>query len=126
MPYKTLPKRFRGRCHDPARETVPGRSPGHGSDGSYEPPCEVVQLKARQRVRQVRRISALLKAVKNYDGAIIPVARLRDLLLEWNCICRAPGYGVSWYKWILAFEAVQSVPMGLPTADELDIFMTVT
>ena len=126
MPYSSLPKRFRGRCHDPSSHTYSECTPGRGSDGSYEPPCEVLRVKARQRVRQVRRLASLLKILRSQDVTTFSDSRIQGLLMEWDRICKAPGYGTAWYKWILAFEEVPMVPCGLPSVSELETMHQVT
>ena len=126
MPFSGLPKRFRGRCFDPSHVQHAKKSPGHGTDGSYEPPCEVSRLRSRQKIRQVRRISSLLTVLHKVDGTDSLSDREHGLLLEWNRICRAPGYGVSWYKWALSYEAVGYIPMGLPSIDQLTVMREIT
>ena len=126
MPFTSLPKRFRGRCHDPLHVHQSKKSPGHGSDGSYDPPCEVSRLRSRQKIRQVRRISSLLHVLRKGGDLDSPSERVQGLLLEWDRICRAPGYGDAWYKWVLSYEAVAYIPMGLPSVELLDLMRQIT
>ena len=93
--------------------------------GHYEPPTEVTSLKSRHKIRQVRRLKCLerLYHKHNLTQQFLPNGELsqpfRDMTLLWQAIRQAQGYGRSWDRWILQFEAVTVVPVELPSFDYL-------
>ena len=125
-PQGFLPKLFRGRCATPRLIRTPcPKSPKRDSMGLYEPPTEVTSLKSRHKVRQVRRLRCLERLYHKHDltqqflplgGSSFP---FQDMTHLWQAIRQAQGYGRSWDRWILQFEAVTAVPVELPTFDYL-------
>ena len=93
--------------------------------GFYEPPTEVTSLKSRHKVRQVRRLRCLERLYHKHDltqqSLPFGVSSLpfQDMTQLWQAIRQAQGYGRSWDRWILQFEAVTAVPVELPTFDYL-------
>ena len=121
-----LPKTHRGRCATPRLIHPPSlRSPKKDWAGCYEPPVEVTSLRSRHKVRQVRRLRCLEQLYKKYTLAdILPAAwpsipQFQSLVLQWQAIRLAHGYGNSWTRWLLQFEAIDAVPTDLPTFDQL-------
>ena len=76
------------------------------------------------KVRQVRRLTSLLRNLKACP--IDKPHRIADLQLEWNRILNAKGFGKSWKWWILGFEAIPYLPEGLPSVDILDTAIAIT
>ena len=121
-----LPKTHRGRCATPRLIHLSSlRSPKKDWAGCYEPPVEVTSLRSRHKVRQVRRLRCLEQLYKKYTLAdILPanwpsLPQFHSLVLQWQAIRLANGYGNSWTRWLLQFEAIDAVPTDLPTLDQL-------
>ena len=128
-----LPKTYRGRCATPRLIHSPSpHSPKKDWTGFYEPPVEVTSLRSRHKVRQVRRLRCLEQIYKKYQLDCIPVAtwlslpQFPSLVLQWQAIRLANGYGNSWTRWLLQFEAIPVVPTDLPTVDQLYTFRQIT
>lgn len=98
--------------------------------GGYTPPCEVLSLKCRLKVRQVRRFKTLCRRYKSLpltdNGCPCDDPTLHDAYLEWKSILKAKGYGNSWMNWILLFEVVPSVTFWLPTFEVLEVMTQIT
>ena len=133
QPQSSLPRNFRGRCAQPRliRVSCP-RAPKKDQAGHYEPPCEVTSLKSRLKVRQTRRIRNLEHLYRKYHFPDMPQEQwtqhpqLQDLQLLWQSIRMANGYGRSWVRWLLTFEAVVAVPVALPDYDQLYTLRQIT
>ena len=122
----SLPKNFRGRCKSPKPlRLLPSRAPRKDSTGLYEPPIEVTSVKSRQKVRQVRRLRCLERLYRKYRLEDFPCDHWQflpsypDLILAWQAIRRANGYGHSWVHWLLQFDAITCVTVDLPSFDLL-------
>ena len=125
FPWNGLPSKFRGRCQEPQQiPVVPPKSVGGDRRDGYIPPYEIFSVQSKLKTRQVRRLTSLRRALKS--------TRLDDerkgqlLQIEWDCIRRAKGYGKSWERWALGFEALPFVPKILPDVDYLDLAIAIT
>ena len=124
-PWNGLPGKFRGRCQKPdCKQDAPPTSVGGDRPGGYNPPCEIFSVLPKLKVRQVRRLTSLLRNIKACP--IDKPHRVADLQLEWDKIRRAQGYGKSWEHWILGFEALPYLPIQLPELDILDTAIAIT
>ena len=98
--------------------------------GGNSPPCEVLSLKCRLKIRQVRRLKTLCRRYKSLpltdDGDPCNDPRLHDAYLEWKCILKAKGYGNSWMNWILSYDVIPAVTFWLPKYDDLETMMQIT
>ena len=93
---------------------------------AYEPPTEITSCKARQKVRQVRRIASLLQHLKKLRPQCENPVLKQQLQQEWNVIQKAQGFGRSWAAWILSFEFVTHIPVDTPSADWLQEVLQLT
>ena len=124
-PWNGLPKRFKGRCQQPScTDNLPPTSIGGDRPGGYNPPCEIFSIIPKMKVRQVRRLTSLMRNLKACSAN--QPHRVADLEKEWNCILQAKGYGKTWSHWILGFEALPFLPDGLPSLEILDIATAIT
>ena len=132
-PQSFLPRTYRGRCATPRliRASCP-KTPKKDQAGNYEPPCEVTSLKSRLKVRQTRRLRHMEQLYRKYQMQYIPIEQwsalpsTQSLLLLWQAICTANGYGSSWAHWLLQFDAVPAVPSYLPDFEQLYCFRQIT
>ena len=108
-PMTSLHAFHRGRCsftqvlHCEQKSLV--KSDRHGG---YTPQCEVLSLRCRLKIRQVRRLKTLCRRYKTLpltdSGCPCDDPALHDAYLEWKNTLKATGYGNSWKNWILSFE----------------------
>ena len=124
FPWNGLPSRFKGRCQKIQRSFAQPSSVKDDKPGGYTPPCEIFSLMPRLKTRQVRRLMSLMRGLKSV--ALHDTSRDADLLTEWKRILRAQGYGHSWERWILGFEALPYLPQNVPPIDILDIAIAIT
>ena len=124
-PWNGLPKKFKGRCQPPkCNDNAPPTSVGGDRPGGYNPPCEIFSTTPKLKVKQVRRLTSLMRSIKACSND--NPQRTADLIQEWKTILQAKGYGKTWEKWILGFEAMPFVPLGLPDLDILDTAIAIT
>ena len=131
FPQKCLPLSYKGRCglnkFLKVQAKISVKSDRHGG---YSPPCEVFHLSTKLKVRQVRRIKSLIRRLKSLplhttnDGG--ESASLHDAKREWRKILDAKGYGSSWWKWILSFEAMPVLSCVLPSIEDLHMAEQIT
>ena len=126
QPFKSLPHAYRGRCTLHKKSQEPPRSSPGGCKGHFNPNTESFTVKIRQKIRQVRRLQSLILNVKKHPFQYLHPSRQNDILLEWNCIRTAPGYGRSWERWLLSYEVVEYVPQQLPDLEWLEGAKTIT
>lgn len=131
FPQTCLPSSHKGRCvPEKIRLPQPRQSVKTDRHGGFTPPCEVFHLKTKLKVRQVRRIKTLIRRFKSLpagtsDDPVIADS-LRDASLEWKKILNAKGYGSSWSRWILSFDAVSELPTWLPDMEFLSTVELIT
>lgn len=93
---------------------------------AYEPPTEITSYKARQKVRQVRRLASLLQHCRKLRTHPDNNALVQQLQHEWNVIKQAQGFGRSWAAWLLGFEFVTFVPVLTPSEEWLQQALQLT
>ena len=125
-PFNGIPDQCRGRCR--SRTFVPiskAKTVRDDKHGGFNPPCEVLSLKSKLKIRQVRRLQSLLRALKS---SLLVDTRQRDFQLqtEWDVIKRAKGFGRRWDHWILAFDPISFVPDTIPIYEDLELMMHIT
>ena len=104
QPTPCLPRACRGRCQ--YRDIKPrplSRSAPHGRHGDYQAPTEAITVKARAKVRQVRRLTTLAQGLRKLSqqtgpGGFDLHGQLRK---EWAAIKRAQGYPPQFPEWLL-------------------------
>lgn len=129
-PWPSLHPKFKGRCN--FKKTF--RTSTHSTvrddpTGSFNPVTEIFSVRARQIVRQVRRLKSFRRALKAFSETGDPLRVERQhlqLLWEWKTILNAKGFGHRWASWILAFELVPFVPVCIPGCDILDLCIDIT
>ena len=131
QPRSCLHSSYKGRCsfksvlQNQHRPVI--RSDRHGG---YMPPCEILTLRCRLKIRQVRRLKSLCRRYKalplDSEGSPLQNQCLRDAYSEWKCILNAKGYGNCWSNWIMAFELVPALSLWLPTFEVLDLVTQIT
>ena len=107
-----LPKSFRGRCVAPKVVLCPTFTTAKKArHGDYEPSHEVVTIKTKRKVTQLRRIQSCMWRIQKYEinGPLTPNTRT-EILQEWNAIVKCKAWGPPFLGWLLQFPEV-----GLPT-----------
>ena len=114
-----LPRGFRGRCQP--RKLVKSLifAPiKKASDGDFEPEFEVISMKTRKQVTQLRRIQSLHQRIRKLeqfgpkDNQTIPGIRQ-----EWSVIVKNTSFGSSFLHWICNQPEVHPPDWPLPTAE---------
>ena len=123
-PQKGLHQSFKGRCGvKKFRKTQHKVSVKSDRHGGFSPPEEVFHLNTRLKVRQTRRIKSLIRRLKSlpldFQNDPVCARSLEDAKKEWKAILHAKGYGTSWWKWILSFEAMPCLSFELPGLDDI-------
>ena len=125
-PAPGLPRRCRGRCVPRVKKTrlvpQPMKAARHGD---FFPNEEPLTIRAKQRVRQARRLQTLLRglrsALRRWGGLrLMPAAVLRQLRGEWHACLRAPGYGRPWRLWMLSVAHFAWIPVDVPDVSWLE------
>ena len=133
FPLAGLPKKCFGRCQprqllQRPHVNPPKKDAFHG----YDPPDEVFREKTKKKVKQVRRIKSLLRAISSAnhyqqlsDTGWDPVI-YNQISHEWKVILEAKGYGKSWKHWVLQFECIPAISLQIPSYDELHLMAQLT
>ena len=133
MRYPTpgLPDKCRGRCK--IRHLQPpkiSKTVGCDHKNGFDPPEEVFRTKTKQKIKQIRRIRSIMKAINNANlksqngpWDLMVTAQIQH---EWNIILNAPGYQGRWAKWILQFECIEFIPLSIPNLDLLNDVAQIT
>ena len=131
QPRNSLPSSYKGRCNfKQIFHTV--HKPRVKSDrhGGYCPPAEVLSLRSRLKIRQVRRLHSLCRRYKSLplDESGFPgdSPTLSDAYKERKCILYAKGYGNSWMNWALSFEIIPALSLWLPSFQLLETLTQIT
>eukprot|EP00435_Cladocopium_sp_Y103_P040584 s1003_g11.t1 len=130
QPHPGLHPKYRGKCN--IKSVFKPRANGGVSDdptSGYTPDAEVFSMKAKQVVRQVRRLKSFRRTYKALSNSGDPQKILqlqRRLQYEWKIILHAKGFGSRWASWILAYDLVPFVPIHLPDIELLDICIDIT
>ena len=113
-----LPASYSGRCkvRERVARIIP-QAPKAARAGHPQPQSETTSVRARQKLRQWRRLHVLLQGVRKLavvsQGPAYTVL-LRNLLQQWQSIQRAPGYVGGFLAWILDWPEFSMVPITLP------------
>lgn len=131
QPRSSLHASYRGRCNfQKISQTQQSSTVKSDRHGGYTPPSEILTLRCRLKIRQVRRLKTLCRRYKtlDLDDAGFPgdSPRLKDAYAEWRCILAAKGYGSAWGKWILSFDVIPAVSLWLPAYDVLETMTELT
>lgn len=109
---RTLSSAYRGRCQPQQPKQKPIHAAiRHARNGDYEPSCEVLTMKTRQKVKQLRRIQSFCLRLKKYENGIdIKPSTFHELSLEWAAICKCHAFDAKpFLHW------TQSIPeLGIP------------
>lgn len=131
FPCKGLPRSYCGRCafKESKLSGIP-KTTKVDKHTKFEPPEEIFREHTKRKVKQVRRIRSLLRAIWNAQQRQSRTQwsfELRhQLLQEWWQIKKAQGYPGLWGKWILSFECVHSIAIDLPLYDDLYVLAQIT
>eukprot|EP00438_Fugacium_kawagutii_P009517 Skav209790 [mRNA] locus=scaffold1201:11124:13502:- [translate_table: standard] len=79
-------------------------TPRRARCGEYEPPCETSKFKHRMWTNQLRRMHALLRRIRKYDGVSMPSHVERQNVTEWNAIAGNRAFRPSFGKWMLRMQ----------------------
>ena len=121
--FRGLPRSHRGRCRAiDRRQCCPPRLPRPARHGDPEPFAEVTSVRARQRLRQLRRITTFAQGLRkhlrgNFRGPSGPDGWPVSLKSEWLAIQRAAGYGTAFPSWLLQFPCFSHFPTERPALD---------
>ena len=115
QPRSSLPGCYQGRCVPVEVRQKPTANPIRpGRHNDYQPPGEAMTMRSRHRVRQLRRIQSLLKRIQSQREQ-----SFADLSAEWQAICKAKGYAISFVDWLLNWPDMIAVPFHVPTYEQL-------
>ena len=115
QPRSSLPGCYQGRCVPVEVRQKPTANPIRpGRHNDYQPPGEAMTMRSRHRVRQLRRIQSLLKRIQSQREQ-----SFADLNAEWQAICKAKGYAISFVDWLLNWPDMIAVPFHVPTYEQL-------
>lgn len=131
FPYKGLPKGYQGRCaFKEPEQVVEKKTIKVDKHTKYEPPEEIFREQSKRKVKQVRRIRSLLRAIWNAEQRqsrnFWSWEQRNQLVNEWWQIKKAQGYPGLWGKWIMTFECVHSITIDLPPYDDLYVLAQIT
>ena len=116
-----LPKAARGRCQKPEFIQSPlFQTTKRGRQGDYEPSHEVVTIKAKRQVTQLRRLQSFTARIKKFEnvGPTTPMTVL-ELHQEWNAIQKCSAWGPPFLYWLQQFPELEYAAWPLPTYDWL-------
>ena len=119
-PTSGLPKRARGRCCPRKliqRPVVQCSRPARKAD--FAPDCDATTVLTRLKVRQVRRVESLLRALRSRAVRCIYNTRDPQLWAEWRAIQRARGYPPNFPAWVLQTAHFVAFP-DFPTVSWLE------
>ena len=131
FPYKGLPKGYQGRCaFNEPEQIVTKKTIKIDKHTNYEPPEEIFREQSKRKVKQVRRIRSLLRAIwtaeQRQSRNFWSWEQRNQLVNEWWQIKKAQGYPGLWGKWIMNFECVHSITIDLPSYDDLYVLAQIT
>ena len=129
-PWPSLHPSYKGKCKaKKALRKTDQNCIREDPTGAFNPATEVFSTKARQVVRQVRRLKSFRRALKAFsetgDPTRVEQQRIQ-IIREWSVILNAKGFGRRWASWILAFELIPFVLVSIPDIDILDLCIDVT
>eukprot|EP00435_Cladocopium_sp_Y103_P049525 s1111_g15.t1 len=112
-----LDKSFRGRCQPVKFVKCPVMSPvKRANEGSYEPSTEVLTIRTRRQITQVRRLESLArrltKVTKDHDTSD---KTAKELQQEWAAILRSHAFGEPFLHWVLSWPNMEWPQWPLPT-----------
>ena len=120
QPHKCLPRSARGRCvyRDKAPIAPVEVSPKAWA-GGYDPVCEAMSMSSRRKVKQVRRLQALLQAIKAWHRKAaangLHCCKLeQQLRAEWRTIRVNKAFGPRFDEWLLGFDQFGHVWWDVP------------
>ena len=98
---QTLPKSFRGLCQECRVIKCPINSPvKKARQGDFEPQTEVLSMRARKMVKQLRRLDSFFHRLKKLktNGATTDKT-MQELRQEWKAIRDSQAFGVPFLHW---------------------------
>ena len=116
-----LPRAARGRCQKPEFIQSPlFQTTKRGRQGDYEPSHEVVTIKAKRQVTQLRRLQSFTARIKKFEnvGPTTPMT-VSELHQEWNAIQKCSAWGPPFLYWLQQFPELEYAAWPLPTHDWL-------
>jgi hypothetical protein len=131
-PIKCLPDVATGRRRGLDFRRVRNGAVKNDKFGGYNPSCEIFKAANTLKIRQVRRIKSLIRALEAFyrrhpgDDIYSDAQVAAQFQGEWDKILRAKGFGSSWKSWVLSFEAFSVVPFCVPSLDQLYEFDQLT
>ena len=131
-PTKCLPDFAKGRCKGLKSYSKPSGAVKNDKFGGYNPNGEIFKVQNKLKIKQVRRIKSLIRALeaffKRCPGCDVYADphTANQLQGEWERICKAKGFGSSRKNWVLSFEAFSVVPFHVPDLDMLYEFDQLT
>jgi hypothetical protein len=118
---KGIPKRYRGRCQPTRLVQHPVKSHFKlGRPGDYQPPMEVHTYQTQAKVKQLRRIHALLFLLRKRDWADPQHSQAWGL---WHAILRCKAFQGSFTKWAQHIPEIGPLPVALPNPEFLDMIL---
>ena len=120
---KGMPKRYRGRCQPTQIVQHPVRSHFKvGRPGDYKPPMEIHTYQTQAKVKQLRRIHALLFLLRKKDWAEPQHSQAWGL---WHAILRCKAFHGSFTKWAQHIPEIGPLPVSLPNPAFLDTILQI-
>ena len=115
---KALPKSFRGRCQDGGIVKCPiNSSVRKARDGDFEPHTEVLTMKTRRLVKQLRRLDSFFHRVKKFESqGPTTVRTFSELKLEWKAIRNSHVFGMPFLHWTQTLMELNLPEWPLPSS----------
>ena len=116
---KGMPKNFRGRCQPSKLIQRPVKSHfKQGRPGDYQPDMEVHTYRTQAKVKQIRRLQALLFLLRKATWAQEQHAQAWGL---WQAILRCTAFHGCFTKWAQHIPEIGPLPVRLPNPALLDL-----
>ena len=87
-----------------------------GRCGDYNPPAEGTSVRLKHRVKQARRVRALLGGIRKAEVSVLFDCQMQCLLQQWTAVQRAAGHGKCFQEWVLGLDFVGYFPLDFPAA----------
>lgn len=113
----SLPHGARGRCQQPKLIQSPlFQTTKRGRQGDYEPSHEVVTMKAKRQVTQLRRLQSFTTRIQKYESVgSTTTMTLTELHQEWYAIQKCCAWGRPFLFWLQTFPEIGYPAWPLPS-----------
>ncbi|CAL1165541.1 unnamed protein product, partial [Cladocopium goreaui] len=117
----SMPKRYRGRCQPAPLVKLPIKSHfKQGRPGDYQPDVEVHTYNTQAKVKQIRRLQALLYLLRKGDWQQAQHVQAWDL---WHAIQKCKAFQSNFLRWAQNIPEIGPLPVRLPNPAVLDLIL---